>query len=228
MTSALAGLAVVGTDTGVGKTAVSCGLLVLARQRGLRVHPLKPVESGVQAGQPTDADSLKAAAQSLDSTYLYRLTEPIAPWLAAKRAGIELDPDLILDRARSLASRDAGLLLETAGGLLSPWGKNLTAADVLASLGLPILLVASDVLGVQNHCLLTAEALERRGLRLAGLILVAAGAEGGWGNDVALAQLFPQSYLGRLPRVAPPTAAAFAAALETTAHLASVWTCFRT
>jgi dethiobiotin synthetase len=138
-----------------------------------------------------------------------------------------LDPGLILERARRLAGQDAGLLLETAGGLLSPWGKNLTAADVLATLGLPILLVASDVLGVQNHCLLTAEALERRGLRLAGLILVAAAVEGVWGNDLALAQLFPQSYLGRLPRVVPPTAAALAAALEKT-DLTSVWTCFRT
>jgi dethiobiotin synthetase len=85
MTATPSGLAVVGTDTGVGKTAVSCGLLVLARQRGLRVHPLKPVESGVQEGQATDADSLKAAALSPEPTHLYRLAEPIAPWLAAVR-----------------------------------------------------------------------------------------------------------------------------------------------
>lgn len=228
MSAAPAGLAVVGTDTGVGKTAVSCGLLALALARGLRVHPLKPVESGIQIGQPTDADSLQAAARSAEPAHLYRLPDPIAPWLAAERAGVTLDGGVIVERARSLACRDAGILLETAGGLLSPWGRRLTAAHVLATLGLPILLVASDVLGVQNHCLLTDEALRTRGLRLAGLILVAGPTDGDWGNEVALRRLFPETYLGRLPRLAAPTPTELAAALERATDLSSVWACFRT
>jgi len=222
----LRGLAVVGTDTGVGKTAVSRGLLALARSRGLLVHPFKPVESGVVAGVPTDAELLREAAGTSLPAHFYRLAEPISPWLAAEREGLELPLPPMIERARDLSSRGAGVLVETAGGLLSPWSSRSNARDLLAELRLPVLLVAADQLGVQNHCLLTVEALRSRQIPLAGLILVGRPGIPSWQNEEALRRLFTSSYLGRLPHLDAPTTEGLAAALSQL-DLGSLWVRFQ-
>jgi len=221
----LRGLAVVGTDTGVGKTAVSRGLLALARSRGLVVHPFKPVESGVVAGTSTDAELLREAAGTSLPADLYRLAEPISPWLAAEREGVELALPPMIERAQDLSSRGDGVLVETAGGLLSPWSPHTHAGDLLAGLRLPVLLVAADQLGVQNHCLLTIEALQARQIPLAGLVLVGREGVPTWQNEQALQRLFPRSYLGRLPHLTAATTDALAAALSRL-DLKSLWPLF--
>jgi len=104
-------------------------------------------------------------------------------------------------------------------GLLSPWNGRKGAAELLVELGLPALLVAADVLGTQNHCLLTTEALATRGISLLGVVLVGRSAEPNiWENAETLTELYGPQYLGRLPHLHEPTTLAFADAIER--HLA--------
>jgi len=168
------GLFVTGTDTGVGKTEVSCALVSGARAGGLDVGAMKPAESGVTAGQPSDSERLRAAAGGGDDPALvcpYRFAAPLAPGVAARLEGVEVRLEVILGAARALAARHAALLVEGAGGLLVPLTARETYADLAVALGLPVLVVARAGLGTVNHAALTVEALRARGLTVAGLIL---------------------------------------------------------
>jgi dethiobiotin synthetase len=171
-------LFVTGTDTGVGKTHVSAALLAAARRTGIHACGFKPVASGCEADpqgrlRNTDALALQAAAGT-DEPYAainpYAFEPPLAPHIAASRAGVVIDT-AILDRAsESLRSRYDWLLVEGAGG----WQVPLNAAggfpDWVAARGWPVLLVVGMRLGCINHALLTAESIQRCGLRLAGWV----------------------------------------------------------
>jgi dethiobiotin synthetase len=168
------GLFVTGTDTGVGKTEVACALIAAARAAGLDVGAMKPAQSGVEPGVPTDADRLHAAAGGGDPMALvcpFSFTPPLAPGVAARLAGAEITLEAILAAARTLAARHAALLVEGAGGLLVPLTPRESYADLAVALGLPVLLVARAGLGTVNHTALTVEALRSRGLAIAGLVL---------------------------------------------------------
>jgi dethiobiotin synthetase len=168
------GLFVTGTDTGVGKTEVACALLSGARAAGLDVGAMKPAESGLAPGQPSDAERLRQAAGGGDPLELvcpYRFAPPLAPGVAARLAGVEISMARLLEAARTLASRHAALLVEGAGGLLVPLTPTQTYADLAVALGLPVLVVARAGLGTVNHTALTLEALRARGLAVAGVVL---------------------------------------------------------
>jgi dethiobiotin synthetase len=168
------GLFVTGTDTGVGKTEVSCALVAAARAGGLDLAAMKPAESGVGPGEASDSERLRAAAGGLDDPALvcpYRFAAPLAPAVAARLAGVEVRLEVVLDAARTLAARHAALLVEGAGGLLVPLTERETYADLAVALGLPVLVVARAGLGTVNHTALTVEALRARRLRVAGVIL---------------------------------------------------------
>ncbi|MGC3998801.1 MAG: dethiobiotin synthase [Anaeromyxobacter sp.] len=168
------GLFVVGTDTGVGKTEVSCALLAAWRAQGRDVVAMKPAQSGVTPGEPTDAERLHAAmggALPLDEVCPYTFAAPLAPGVAARLEGKELSLSRILDHASRLAAAHEAVLVEGAGGLVVPLTARETYADLAVALGLPVLVVARAGLGTVNHTALTLEALERRGLRVAGLVL---------------------------------------------------------
>jgi dethiobiotin synthetase len=168
------GLFIAGTDTGVGKTAVAVALLRAAHSRGRRLIPFKPVETGAEPA-PLDALQLHAAAAApiaSDLVCLYPLPLPAAPQAAAAQALISITLSSILERARALAALGEGLIVEGAGGLLVPYARDFTAADLIAHLDLPVLLVGRTGLGTINHVALTINELRRRDLRLAGLILV--------------------------------------------------------
>jgi dethiobiotin synthetase len=168
------GLFVTGTDTGVGKTEVACALLSGARAAGLDVGAMKPAESGLAPGQPSDAERLRQSAGGGDPLELvcpYRFAPPLAPGVAARLAGVEISMARLLEAARTLASRHAALLVEGAGGLLVPLTPTQTYADLAVALGLPVLVVARAGLGTVNHTALTLEALRARGLAVAGVVL---------------------------------------------------------
>jgi dethiobiotin synthetase len=168
------GLFVTATDTGVGKTEVACGLVRGWRARGLDVGAMKPAQSGVTAGEPSDADLLREAADGGDPMELvcpYSFADPLAPAVAARVAGVELSFERVLEAARALAARHAALVVEGAGGLLVPLTERETYADLAVALGLPVLVVARAGLGTVNHTALTLEALRARGLAVAGVIL---------------------------------------------------------
>ncbi|MDA8118535.1 MAG: dethiobiotin synthase [Gammaproteobacteria bacterium] len=174
----LTGLFVTGTDTGVGKTWVAAILTRLLVQRGLRVRPRKPVESGCASGEvgllPQDAVALWEAAggtEPLQQVCAYPLRAALSPERAAALEGRTLNLDQLVTACRSGVGADDFLLVEGAGGLLSPLAAGTTNADLAAALRLPVLVVAADRLGVINHALLTVEALQHRALPLVGVVL---------------------------------------------------------
>jgi dethiobiotin synthetase len=168
------GLFVTGTDTGVGKTEVSCAIVAEARAAGLDLAAMKPAESGLGPGAPSDSERLRAAAGGADDPALvcpYRFAAPLAPAVAARLEGAEVRLEVILGAARALLARHAALLVEGAGGLLVPLTAGGTYADLAVALGLPVLVVARAGLGTVNHTALTVEALRARRLAVAGVIL---------------------------------------------------------
>ncbi|TBR08709.1 MAG: dethiobiotin synthase [Lysobacter sp.] len=172
------GLFITGTDTGVGKTRVACALAHALAGRGDDVRVRKPVESGCVDGPagPTPADgmALRAAAgghEPLDTVCRYRLQAPLSPERAARREGMPLTLAMLIDACLHGVDAESILLVEGAGGFLSPIAAGALNADLAVALGLPVLVVAADRLGTINHMLLTAEAIRARGLHLAGIVL---------------------------------------------------------
>jgi dethiobiotin synthetase len=169
-------LILVGTDTGVGKTTLACGLLSLARERGLRLVPYKPVETGCGEGPPLDAlRMLNAAgvpALELADVCPYAFSPPLAPSIAARLAGSAVDLEELLRRGRLLTQRGDALLVEGAGGLLSPYGPDFSAATLAARLDLDVVVVAPNRLGTINHTALTIAECRRQGLKCLGFVLV--------------------------------------------------------
>lgn len=168
-------LGVTGTDTGVGKTVVAAALAAMLRRRGLAVAALKPVESGVAADDPaSDAALLRAAAGAddpLDAVRPLRLDEPLAPWIAARRAGRTVDVEALDDAVERLAEGRGAVLVEGAGGIRVPVTRDLAWDGLFVRWGLDVVVVAANRLGVLSHTLLTAEAARHAGLRVRGVVL---------------------------------------------------------
>ncbi len=164
---------VTGTDTGVGKTFVTCALATALRARGRRVAVMKPIETGVD-GEPEDASRLRAAAADpapLDAICPYRFRAPLAPAMAARAEGATIDvPDLVA-RARRRATEADVLLVEGAGGLLVPITTASTFLDFAMTLGGGVLVVAANRLGTINHSALTIRVATAAGLRVRGVVL---------------------------------------------------------
>jgi dethiobiotin synthetase len=166
---------VTGTDTGVGKTIVAAALVAALRRHGARVGVFKPVETGVPGGMdPPDAALLRAAAgstQSVESVCPFTFVEPLAPMIAAERAGTRIDLNA-LDAALARASADMdATIVEGAGGLLVPMTEHATYATLFARWRLGIIVVAANRLGVLNHSALTVHAAESAGLRVHAVVL---------------------------------------------------------
>jgi len=173
-----AGVFVTGTDTGVGKTVVTCALVRALRARGVDAGAMKPVETGVGEAGPLDALALQAAAggaDPLDDVCPQRFPLPAAPTVAARHAGTRVDLAAVDAAWSRLRARHAWLAAEGAGGLLVPAAEGVTMADLAARLGLPLLVVARGALGTLNHTRLTLEAARSRGLEVAGLVICHAG-----------------------------------------------------
>jgi dethiobiotin synthase len=156
------GFFVTGTDTDVGKTVVSAWLV--ARLGACYWKP-------VQAGNHPETDSaivrrLTGAPADRILPEAYLLPEPIAPHEAARRAGIAIDMERLVP-----PPCDRPLVVEGAGGLMVPLTDKAYVVDLATELHLPIILVARSTLGTINHTLLSLEAIRRRGLPLAGVVV---------------------------------------------------------
>jgi dethiobiotin synthetase len=160
---------ITGTDTGVGKTRVACGLLENFRLQGLRAAGFKPVASGAmtQAEGLRNEDGLNLlAASSPGLTYAsvnpYCFAPPIAPHLAARAAAQTIDLARLDVACDMLARTHDRIIIEGAGGWLVPLNDTHTFADWVAAHRWPVLLVVGIRLGCINHALLSAEAIARR------------------------------------------------------------------
>ena len=167
---------VTGTDTEVGKTRISCGLLRQLRANGLKVCGYKPVASGCgttpQGLRNEDALALQQAAQTSEDYGCinpYAFAPAIAPHLAAKAVGVNINITLLNQAHDELALSYDWVVTEGAGGFLVPLNDEITFGDWATRRGWPVMLVVGMRLGCINHALLSAEAIARRGL-LAGWI----------------------------------------------------------
>ena len=171
-------LFVTGTDTGVGKTVVSCTLARALGLRGEDVGVMKPVETGVGEAGPLDAIALREAAgveDPLKDICPQRFALPAAPSVAAAAEQREVDLAAVRSAFARIAARHDGVIVEGAGGLLVPVADSLCMADLARDLGLPILVVARAALGTINHTLLTLEVAVARGLEVLGVVISHAG-----------------------------------------------------
>lgn len=171
------GLFIAGTDTGVGKTLIACALLHGFAARGLRVVAMKPVAAGAQRRRGVwhndDVAQLRAAANvdaPLAAVNPYCFAPAIAPHIAAQEAGLKIRMTVIAKNYARLGRNADLVVVEGAGGLLVPLGGAFSAADIPARLKLPVVLVVGLRLGCLNHALLTVEAMQARGLYLAGWV----------------------------------------------------------
>jgi dethiobiotin synthetase len=163
------GYFITGTDTDVGKTHVATLLIGAFVNSGIDIGVMKPVS----AGGREDAVAMMDAAGSkdtLDAVNPIALEEPLSPNLAAEREGGQIDLAKLSDAYTELASKHACMIVEGAGGLLVPLSDIATMADLAATIGLPLIVVARAALGTINHTLLTIEAAQSRNLAIVGVI----------------------------------------------------------
>jgi dethiobiotin synthetase len=189
-----------GTDTGVGKTVLTTLLAQFLRAGGINVAALKPVCSGNR----DDARKLFAAldgALSLDEINPWHFRAPVAPSLAATFEKKSVKLLQVLAHARAMQKRFDVLLVEGAGGLLSPLGENFDSRDLISALrGTPII-VAANKLGAVNHLLLTLEGLPKNLRAKARIVLMSLPKSDAAANSNAklLAQFFPAGKIFTLP-----------------------------
>jgi dethiobiotin synthetase len=176
---------VTGTDTDVGKTIVTAAIAAAAQAAGLRVAVVKPGQTGIITGAPTDIEVITRLAAPETVRTLAEYPEPMAPLAAATIAEMEpLELYEVVDAIRAEAEKHDLVLVEGAGGLLVPMGvrpsgEAWTLADLATTLGVGALVVARAGLGTLNHTALTLEALSRRGVPV-GVII------GAWPADPQL------------------------------------------
>lgn len=169
------GIFVTGTDTGIGKTAVAVALLRALAASGRRAVGMKPVSAGIEPGSSRNADvGALGRAGNVDAPLADRnpfaFAPAMAPHLAAAEAGIRVElPVIEAAYARLAASADV-VVVEGAGGVLVPIDAQRNMLDVAVALRLPVLLVVGVRLGCINHALLSAAAIDARGLSLAGWV----------------------------------------------------------
>jgi dethiobiotin synthetase len=214
---------VAGTDTEIGKTLVSAAILHKLVQAGQRACGMKPVAAGAVMREGRlhneDADMLAAAGnvhlpQHITTPFMLR--EPAAPHIAAALENKTIDTVPILTSYAEILTVSDATVVEGVGGFRVPLNDLLDTADLAVQLGLPVILVVGLRLGCISHALLTAEAIIKRGLVLAGWVAneIDPAMRFVDENIEALAQRIPAPLLGRVPRLPQPTAAAAAAFID--------------
>lgn len=191
---------VTGTSTEVGKTIATAALAAALTAAGHRVLVIKPAQTGIESGEPTDAEVI-ARLSGVDATTFVELPEPLAPDTAARRAGVDLPP--VAAHAARIREEAAGydvVVVEGAGGLLVRLdladGTLLDlAADLAGTHDTRAVVVCAAGLGTLNHSELTVDALRRRGVPVAGLVV------GSWPAEPDLATTCNRADLPRVTGV---------------------------
>ncbi len=164
-------LFITGTDTGVGKTVFAALATVYLRQQGFQVAALKPLCSGGR----DDARQLRAAAGkvlALDEVNPWHFRAPLAPVLAARQEKRRVRLREVVAQIRRVAKRFEVVVVEGAGGLLSPMGEDFDSRDLIAALKATPVIVGSNKLGAVNQVRLVLAALPRGTARRARIVLV--------------------------------------------------------
>lgn len=219
-------IVITGTDTSVGKTVLTSLLTGYLRAAGASVAALKPISSG----QRTDARLLRRAMRNgltLDEINPWHFDSPVAPLLAARHRGQRVELRDVLAHVWKIAHRFNTVLVEGAGGLLSPLGEGFSTRELIVELGAEVFIAAKNQLGVLNHVRLTLEALPPLIGGRARVVLVSPARNGAVSrtNHALLAEFIGESRLSKLPwfhrtqdleanLLAPQTRAAMASLLR--------------
>jgi dethiobiotin synthetase len=191
---------ITGTDTGVGKTVLTALLAQFLREDGINVAALKPVCSGGRNDARKIFNAMNGAL-SLDEINPWHFRAVVAPSLAAKLEKKSVKLSQVLAHARAMQKRFDVLLLEGAGGLLSPLGENFDSRDLISALRATPIIVASNKLGAVNHILLTLAALPKNLRAKTRMVLVSPEKPDAAANSNVklLAQFFPAGKFLTLP-----------------------------
>lgn len=215
---------ITGTDTEIGKTTIAAGLLYAARMAGMSTAAAKPVASGCERRPEglRNGDALALLGEcSLPLAYEevnpFAFEPAIAPHLAAREVGVALNVDTLTGPVRHVLARGADFtLVEGAGGWRVPLAGEESLSDLAIRLDLPVILVVGVRLGCINHAVLSAEAILRDGLPLAGWVanIVDPKTSRLEENLATLAERLPAPCIGRVPHLAAPTPFAVAGHLD--------------
>ncbi len=204
---------ITGTDTGIGKTSIACALLQAFAAQGQRVVGMKPVAAGCDDnGLFDDVLQLQAASNvQADIAHInpYRFSPAIAPHIAAEQAGVEISFASIIAAFKTLQQQADVVIVEGAGGIAVPLhvtlngasNNNVDMADLVLALDIPVILVVGMRLGCLNQALLSAQAIERKGLQFAGWVAnyVTPDMQAATANEKALLRLLNAPFLGAIP-----------------------------
>ncbi len=159
---------ITGTDTGVGKTAVTAALAALLWEKGLVTGVIKPFQTGTDLEGLSDAEFIYAFLGRdcvLSEVSPCRLKVPLSPYRAAAIEGADIPLEDIIEHTRDYISRNDVTLVEGAGGLCVPVTGSYMMADLAVDLGAPMVIVARPGLGTLNHTALSLEYARQRGAR---------------------------------------------------------------
>ncbi len=173
------GLFVTGAGTEIGKTLIAAALVRQLISRGEAVRVLKPVISGFDPTAPEDSDTgllltaagIKVTNEAIAEASPWRFSAPIAPNMAAHRAGAPIDLDAVVAHCRAGLEGDGIAVIEGVGGVMAPITDEATVLDWMAALGLPTVLVGGSYLGAISHTLTAAAALIDRAIPISGVVV---------------------------------------------------------
>lgn len=166
---------VTATDTDVGKTFVTAGLAAIMQSLGYRAGVYKPIQSGAIVKNSfliaPDLAFIKKIDPYINTLSSYVMKAPVAPSLAAELEDVKIDMDVILRDFNTLSAKCDTVLVEGAGGIMTPCAPGILISDIAKALNLPLLIVARPDLGTINHVLLTINHAKDAGLNVAGVII---------------------------------------------------------
>lgn len=163
---------IVGTNTGVGKTFLACGLATTLLREKKSAVALKPIETGFSESARSDAYLLaRASKRELNEVILYKFKNPLAPLIAAELEGKKIDFKRVANWILEKAKENDFTFVETAGGLMVPITEGSTYLNLIAELSASAVIVAKNTLGTINHTLLTFQTLASKGIPTLGVIL---------------------------------------------------------
>ncbi len=168
---------ITGTDTNIGKTAITCSLIAKLTEEGFCVGGMKPVAAGchIEKGYMISDDVKKIAEVSnadinINEINPYQFEAPIAPHISFQKNKKEIDIHLIKKYLRSFENKMDYLFMEGVGGYAVPLTENFSTANLIEALNIPIILVVGVKLGCINHALLTVESILNKKQKLSGWV----------------------------------------------------------
>ncbi|MFC0557566.1 dethiobiotin synthase [Halalkalibacter alkalisediminis] len=169
------GVFVTGTDTGVGKTIISSGIAAVLKEKKIDVGVFKPLLSGISRHDPeSDTSLLKTMSQttlSIQDITPFEFEKPLAPFVAGKLEGKVIRIEEVLQHWDTIRRKHEFFIVEGAGGISVPLGKNFLVSDLIKALKLPMIIVARPNLGTINHTYLTVKYASSLGLKIAGIVI---------------------------------------------------------